>query len=308
LEANISQNRKWLEAQIAEPNIVKSNRPTPNDQGPPKRGRPAVYSNSAERARAWRIRQKELLAKAKTSQSNIEIGQPEHFKEVSPPKIKNIVQAFDDSFRETIGGEEKAQRLRALCSNSANNVRTILAILHATPSSATPHSAIKELQYLQDTANFLDELHLFFSAKEKQTKKRKQSARVVAEQNQQKQVEALIHSLFCSDSPLPAAMDSNKVTSMAQQLLDFASPATQAKLAAKRGVMRCDFFLENKDLIARSLAVKNIPKLAGLIAQNKLYVPSRGIHYVFEGQSAYNQGWDDFVQFSDSQEQKSRSE
>ena len=288
---------------------MKPNDITPIGKTSPKRGRPAIYSSAAERARAWRSRQKELLAQTtqtiveRVVEINTETPQ-KRGKHATPvplvPQANKLIQSFDNSFQDIIGGEEKAKRLRILCATAANNVRTILSILNSTPSptlSSPQPSPQTELDYLLESANFLDELHQFFESKQHQAKRIKETARTTAAAAYKVKLQSIRMELFghISAGSTNLSMELHPAIQMAQHLLVFASKEIRNADALLRGLDHSDFSLEDSNALRRAIEKQDVEKISLLIAETKLSLGEKGHYWSYQNKSGYANGWEDFI-------------
>lgn len=105
-----------------------------------KRGRPGTYSSDAERARAWRQRQRELIAAAKTAEpvvvENVEVERivekrvPALAKSTKnahvTPNASNLFPLLKERFA-GYQGEENAKRFRTNAAKAATAAREILS-------------------------------------------------------------------------------------------------------------------------------------------------------------------------------------
>ena len=129
---------------------------------PRKRGRPATYTSDAERARAWRQRQRDLVADAKNQLSSEHVSHARKNTSSSikhPPLLASTLIPAMQKELDLYGGEAKAKRLRIQTASAANTVRTILAIVKYAEQSQSEHQST-----LDNMLHFFNDLHAYFES------------------------------------------------------------------------------------------------------------------------------------------------
>ena len=167
------------------------------DQEQPKRGRgrPGTYASAAERARAWRQRQKELIAQAQqpaapiiiekvvekivekrveviADRNNTPLANKTHARTHGnapgrAPDAGRLIPLLQPKFG-AYGGEDRAKRLRSNAARAASTARDILGMF----ASYEPIPEA-EKNFLEQAANFFDRLNAGFEVAQRDAKTKK---------------------------------------------------------------------------------------------------------------------------------------
>lgn len=262
------------------------------------RGRPGTYATAADRAKAWRARQKELIAEAQKPVEPVIVEKVvERVVEKRIPAAKaNVAKAPDASklfpFMESrfkgFGGEDNAKRFRTNAAKAATAARDVLALLQSD-YSVTPIPET-ERAFLQQVAWFFDSLNGSFEVAQRKAKSLAAKAEREAKEKFEAQIKACILEMFGS-TPDPAA-----VLAMAQDCLEFDKVA-DGLLKAQFRVDRAYFFLHHEYNIKAAIRENNVPKMTRTLAETRLDIGDRGRRWMDGEESRYTAGWNDFVEY-----------
>ncbi|MDP3156559.1 MAG: hypothetical protein Q8N23_28060, partial [Archangium sp.] len=189
-----------------------------------KRGRPAIYSSDAERAKAWRQRQRELIEAAKTAKPIIveKIVEVERIVEKQVPvpaktvkKVRGIPNAstlFPLLKERFTGyqGEENAKRFRTNAAKAATAAREILSL--AQRGGVVPQV---EEDFLRQAAQFFEHLNGIFHNAQAGAKRAAVKAEVERQAKHEARIKELVALTFGA-SPVAA-----EVLAMGEALLRF---------------------------------------------------------------------------------------
>jgi hypothetical protein len=201
-----------------------------------KRGRPATYSSDAERAKAWRQRQRDLVDAAKSAQPVI-VEKPVFVEKIveiervvekrvptsaksankarGVPNASNLFPLLKERFT-GYQGEENAKRFRTNAAKAATAAREILSL--AQRGGVVPQV---EEDFLRQAAQFFEHLNGIFHNAQAGAKR----AAVKAEAERKAKHEAKIKELVVlTFGTTPVAAD---VLAMGQRLLEFDKAAPE---------------------------------------------------------------------------------
>lgn len=275
------------------------------DERQPKRspGRPATYANPAERARAWRQRQKDLIAQAQQPAEPVIIEKVVEkivVKQVEVPAEKSIptrtnkrshlearklFPALQNEFG-TYGGEAKAKRLRVNAAKAASTAREILGMLQYKVDAPDEEKA-----FLQDVAHFFEAMNGLFQGAQGQAKRDKAKADAEFEARREARIAEAIRLTFGENSNL------EQITRVATTLQGFASRESREAEARRRGVDRVFFFINREYEFKAALNSKDPKKIAREIAEVRLEAGERGRVWKDKEEICYSPGWQDYLDF-----------
>lgn len=189
-----------------------------------KRGRPGTYSSDAERARAWRQRQRELIAAAKTAEPLIvekvvEVERIVEKRVPSPlkttkkahvePNASNLFPLLKERFT-GFQGEGNAKRFRTNAAKAASAAREILSL--AQRGGTVPQV---EEDFLRQAAQFFEHLNGIFHNAQAGAKRAAANAEAERKAKHEAKIKELVVLTF-GESPAAA-----EVLAMGEALLRF---------------------------------------------------------------------------------------
>lgn len=261
-----------------------------------KRGRPATYSSDSERAKAWRQRQRELIAAAKAAEPVVveKIVEVERIVEKRvpvparsaktahvAPNASNLFPLLKERFT-GYQGEDNAKRFRTNAAKAATAAREILSL--AQRGGTVPQV---EEDFLRQAAQFFEHLNgIFHNA---QAGAKRAAAKAEAERNakHEARIKELVALTFGAS---PAAAD---VLAMGEALLRFDKEA--GEWLGKRFKVEKAFVSVYRDYeLRRAVRDADVAKLARELAENRLEIGERGRRWQNGEESGYAAGWADF--------------
>lgn len=269
------------------------------------RGRPGTYASAADRARAWRLRQKDLIAQAqhpaepviiekvveKIIEKRVEIPVDR-----SPPRARGKVATNAPDASRLIpllqpkfgayGGEDKAKRLRSNAARAASTAREILGMFAAyEPIPET------EKTFLEQAARFFDQLNTGFEVAQRGAKKAKAKADADFQAKREARIADTIRQTF------GPTLDLAEVRATAEALQAFASREAGDAEAKRRGVSRVYFFITREFELRAALKANDVQKIAREVAEIRLAAGEHGRAWKDQDELCYNAGWADFIKF-----------
>lgn len=277
------------------------------DQEQPKRGRgrPGTYASAADRARAWRQRQKDLIAQAqqpaepviiekvveKIIEKRVEVpvdrDTPRQRSKApdSTPDASRLIPLLQPKFS-TYGGEERAKRLRTNAARAASTARDILNMFGTWEQ--IPDA---EKTYLEQAARFFDQLNAGFEVAQRGAKRAKAKADAEYQAKREAKIAEIIHQTF------GAKLNLAEVRATAEALLAYASREVCDQNARLHGVDRV-FFIITRELELRAALKNNDPqKIAREVAEIRLGFDEHGRIWKDRDETYYSAGWADFLKF-----------
>lgn len=280
-----------------------------SDQEQPKRGRgrPGTYTSAAERARAWRQRQKDLIAQAQQPAEPViveKIVEIEKLVEVpvdrsqapagakagrsrpgTAPNANKLLPLLQPKFG-AYGGEERAKRLRTNAAKAASTAREILDLFSAW--EPIPEA---EKTFLEQAARFFEALNAGFEDAQHGAKKAKAKAAAEFTAKREAQIAEIIRLTFGD------TLDQEQTRATAEALQAFASRDTCAAEAQRRGVDRAYFFITRDYELSAALKSGDAQKIAREVAEIRLEAGERGRTWKDREETCYSAGWSDFLKF-----------
>lgn len=275
-----------------------------NQEQTKRRGRPGIYSSAAERARAWRQRQKDMIAQAqqpveplviekvveKIIEKVVEVPAVERSKPARAgkriaPQASTLFAALQDSFG-NYGGEERAKRLRVNAAKVASTAREILRMLDRKANVPDTEQA-----FLRDVAEFFEEMNgLFHGA---QGKAKFTHAKALAESNAKReaQISEAIRLTFGE------TLNLTEIRATAEALRVYASNKELDAEAKRKGVDRVDFFINRPTELKAALTSNDASQIAREVAEIRLEAGERGYAWNNRDKPCYRAGWEDFAIF-----------
>lgn len=271
-----------------------------DESGRRKRGRPGTYSSDAERAKAWRQRQRELIQAAKTAQPVVveKIVEVERIVEkpvpvLVPAKAAQKARGVPDASKlfpllsvsfTRYKSEENARRFRTNAAKAATAARDILDL--AQYWGTVPPA---EADFLRQVAKFFDDLNQIFQGAQEGAKR----AAAKAEAERKAEHEAKIRELVTLTCGTAQAAE---VLAMGEALLRFAKDAPKW-LGKRFKVERADFIPHRHYELATALRRADAAKVARELAENCLEMGERGRKWKDGGVTGYYVGWDNFEEY-----------
>jgi hypothetical protein len=266
------------------------------------RGRPATYVNAAERARAWRQRQRDLIAQAqlpaapvvieKIIEKIIEIPVGQNLSKIhrgkssaAVPDANKLVDVLKSKFA-GYGGVEQAKKLRVNVARAANTSREILAMFDAR--ERIPET---EKVFLEQACRFFEQLNAVFEVSQHSAKLAKTKADAENQAKHEARIAEAIRLTFGEK------LDLAKVTTTAENLLAFASREVCAAEANRRGVDRAFFFITRDNELRRALKIADVARIAKEVAEVRLDVAESGRRWKDGEEVCYSGGWQDFMNY-----------
>lgn len=259
------------------------------------RGRPGTYANSADRARAWRQRQKDLIAQARVQPEPVVVEKIVE-KVIEVPavssgshKSKGGAQLQASRLRAILrdrfsgfGGEDDAKRLRTNTSKVAGTAREILRMLDRKADFP-----VVEYEFLREVADFFESLSAQFEVAQRGAKQ--DSARRETEYKAQREAELseIVRTLF--GQPI----DPDRVRAIAAAMLACSDVRYRESEAKRLGVDRVYFGINDPRGFQYALSSDNISRVARLVAESRLSLEEKGQYSQYRGKSYYDLGWSD---------------
>lgn len=253
---------------------------TPTDSGKRPRGRPKVHASNAERARAWRERQKQLLEEATTP---------------TPPVIIEKVVERIPSAKGSHDHENSADARKlvpGLADYSQDSLKSLMTNLSRTRSTlqdmyraAERARATTELDFLQRQLDFVDEMRrqaeILHRSKAANAKQRAD--------DYERSLERTSEELF-GKTP-----DRAHILTMALHLVRFGKKEGTDFLCRKYGNVKSD--IDIQFVSEKELERWNDARLMRFVASTKKAMPERPWSASLDGIRYYSPGWDDFKAF-----------
>ena len=261
-----------------------------------KRGRPGTYSSDAERARAWRQRQRDLIAAAKSAEPVVveKIVEVERIVEkhvpapAKPTKNAHVTPDASKLFpllKERFTGhqgEESAKRFRTNAAKAASAAREILSL--AQRSGTIPQA---EADFLRQAAQFFEHLNGIFHNAQAGAKRAAAKAEVERKAKHEARIKELVALTFGTS---PVAAD---VLATGEALLRFDKEANDW-LCKRFKVDKAYVFVYRDYQLKSALRSGDAAKVAREIAENRQEIGERGRRWQDGEQSGYSAGWADF--------------
>ena len=271
-----------------------------------KRTKRAVYATDADRARAWRQRQKVLIAAAaraaepiiieKTVEKVVEriverpVPLPAKTAKVRIPKSEPSADRLFPLLKERFtgyGGEEKAKRFRTNAAKASTTAREVLSLL----SYGNGQAPEAEREFLQQAAAFFERLNAMFQTAQVGAKRAAAKAEAEFQAKREARLQETIAGTF-GDRPDPA-----KVLDTAAKLLEF-DKAADGWLKEKHDVVRGYVFLHREYALRHAIQRQDAAKAAREVAEARIEIGERGHCWKDDnGVAKYSAGWADFEDY-----------
>jgi len=277
------------------------------------RGRPGTYASAADRARAWRQRQKDLIAQAqqpaepvivekvveKIVEKVVEVHVDRNIPPLaskatartrgkasgSAPDAGRLIPLLQPKFG-VYGGEERAKRLRSNAARAASTARDILNMFNTWEQ--IPEA---EKIFLDQAARFFDKLNAGFEVAQRGAKQAKVKADAEYKAKREAQIAQTIRQTFGE------TLDLAEVRATAEAMQVYASREIGNTEAKRRGVDRAYFFINREFELRAALKSNDAQKIAREVAEVRMEAGERGRTWKDRDETCYNAGWSDFVEF-----------
>mgnify|MGYP001337614534 CR=1 FL=1 len=270
------------------------------------RGRPGTYANAAERARAWRQKQRDLIASArapiepvivekiveKLVERIIEKPAPAFSvrtktkaKTTKAPDASALFPLLQERFK-GFHGEENAKRFRVNAAKAATVARDVLQ-LFGNDDSSIPEV---ERAFLHQTAQFFDHLNGIFTNAQAGAKNAKIKAVKEYKAKHEEQIKAVMCALF-GHSP-----DLSALKATGEALLAF-NKVAGAWLSNRYGVDKGYLFLARDYELRSAVRLGDATKIARELAEVRIEIGDKGRRWTDRDESCYAAGWADFEEY-----------
>ena len=265
------------------------------------RGRPATYASAVERAKAWRMRQKALIAQASASVPAAEPVVIEKIieKPVFLPAEKSPRRSKPDAVASKLvplikqrltgyGSEQRAKTLRANAARVSTTARELLDLL-ATDWRGSGIDA-PEKAFLENVERFFLMLNSTFENAQLEAKA---ASAKQARQQQQRHEHELREMAVKTLGKTPTL---ELARALANDLLMFET-AADAWLVKKLRVDRGRFHVNRSYEINKANRANDLAALLREIAEIRLEAGERGRQYTYQDEQCYAAGWAEFEQW-----------
>jgi len=277
-----------------------------DNQVQPKRGRgrPGTYANASERAKAWRQKQKDLIAQAQKPADPVIVEKVVEVERVVEKIVRIPVAAPVSSRRPSkqpdaeklfpilrtrfngFKGEENAKRFRTNAARAATSARDIISLVQ-DGGAVVPEI---EREFLQTAAFFFDRLNGVFASAQVNAKAKKAKAEREYKAKQEADIKAKILDTF---GPTP---DPESVLAMAEDLLVF-DKAAHDYLTAKHHVDKAHVFVQRHYELRNAIRNQDPLKAARHLAEVRIEIDEHGRHWKQSDENSYAAGWQDFIEY-----------
>lgn len=263
-----------------------------------KRGRPGTYANAAERARAWRERQKSLLATLNAQAREPKIlekivekpiyisrREPENNPQIVQAQVSKIIPIIREHLIGNRNGIDRARALRSNATRVATLAKDLLSFVHS------------DARTVETEKIFLRDVERFFSALSGALENTQVAVRVASVARDRAEVKRheerlanLVVQIF-GHSPL----DSD-VISLAEKLLAFEADSN-SWLVKRYQVDRGLFFIARSSEFETAFRTNDIKKMMREAAYVRMDIGERGQRIEYDNSLRYVAGWEDFVRW-----------
>lgn len=261
-----------------------------------KRGRPPTYSSDAERAKAWRQRQRDLIKAAKMAEPVVveKIIEVERIVEKraqvpakatkgthAVPNASNLFPVLKERFT-GYKGEENAKRFRTNAARAASAAREILAL--SMRGGVVPQA---EEEFLRQAAQFFEHLNGIFHNAQAGAKRAAAKAEAERKAKHEAKIKELIDKTF---GTAPVAAD---VQATGEALLQFEKDAGDW-LRKRFKVEKAYVHLCREYELRSAVRSGATAKIAREIAENRHEIGECGRRWQNGEEAGYSAGWVDF--------------
>lgn len=274
--------------------------------GSKKRTKRAVYETDAARARAWRQRQKDLIAAAskraepviveKIVEKVVErivdrpVSVPAPEKKARIPKSEPSADRLLPILKERFAGsrgEESAKRFRTNAAKAATTAREVLSLI------SYGHGQIPEVEreFLQASAAFFDRLNGMFQTAQAGAKRAAAKAEAEYKAKHEAKLRETVAATFGKNPDAAAVLET------AARLLEFDKAAGEW-LRRKRLVSRGYVLLPREYELRSAIRQGDAAKVAREVAEVRIEIGERGRRWRDDaGDENYAAGWADFEEY-----------
>lgn len=257
------------------------------------RGRPGTYASAAERARAWRQRQKDLIDQAqkpvvveRVVERVVEVKVPVQTKATGKtvtPDPATLIPILKNRLVGSYGGEAEAKRLRINCARAASTAQDVLSLVNA---ALIPPA---ERAFLEQVCRFFDAMNEGFEVAQRGAKRAKAKADAEYKAKHKALVEETVRKTFGD------TLNPETVRATALAALEFSSKETRLAEAKRLGVDRAYFFINREYDLRAALKRENVQEIARELAELRLDIAERGRRWIDSHEEAcHTAGWEDF--------------
>ena len=271
-----------------------------------RRTKRAVYATDADRARAWRQRQKELIAAASKPAETMIVERVvekvvEQIKETpvampakaakaripkSEPSADRLLPILKERFA-GYRGEESAKRFRTNAAKAATTAREVLSLI----SYGYGEIPEAEREFLQRTAAFFERLNGMFQTAQAGAKRAAAKAEAEFQAKHEAKLREAIAATF-GPGPDPVA-----VLAVAAKLLEF-DKAADEWLKERHHVGRGYLFLHREYDLRSAVQRQDAAKAGRVVAEARIDLGERGRRWRDDdGDEKYAAGWADFEEY-----------
>jgi len=276
------------------------------------RGRPGTYTNAAERARAWRQRQKALIAQAQQAAEPVIVEKvvekviekvvhvpappitatptpktPAKTRSKAPsgaPDATRLLNHFQNRF--SAYGADRAKRLRSNAARASNTARELLAMFDQWETEPATEKA-----FLAQVVQFFDRLNEGFEVTQHNARRAAEQAEKAMLAKHETRIKEAIRDSFGN------VLDLEHVRATAAALQTFASRETQAAEAQRHGVDRSYFFIPREYELCAALKNGDAARIAREVAEARLEAGELGRTWKDKETLCYSAGWCDFLNY-----------
>ena len=259
------------------------------------RGRPGTYANAADRAKAWRQRQRDLIAIAKQPSKPVIIEKVVEKLVSLPtsakanraisraPDASNLFPALRERFK-GFKGEENAKRFRVNAARAATTARDVLALVS---SGQIPET---ENEFLHQAAQFFDDLNYIFVNAQAGAKHAKLVTEKESKARHDEKIKATVQALF-GQNP-----DTKQVFATANALIEFDEVANEW-LVKRYRVIRGYLFIQRICELKSVIRGGDWNSIAMELAEIRVDIGEKGSRFMNHDDLCYSAGWVDFEEY-----------
>jgi hypothetical protein len=259
------------------------------------RGRPGTYANAADRAKAWRQRQRDLIAIAHQPVEPVIIEKvvEKPVRHPSSAKANRIISKAPDAsnlfpaLRECFTGykgEESAKRFRVNAARAATTARDVLALVSQREVPET------ETEFLRQAAQFFDHLNSLFINAQAGAKLAKIKAEKESRAKHDERIKTMVHALF-GQNP-----DPSQVIATANSLIEFEKVADE-RLVKRYRVTRGYILINRIYELKSAIRAGDWKLVAKELAEIRIDIGEKGSRFTNHDDPCYSAGWGDFEDY-----------
>ncbi len=259
------------------------------------RGRPGTYANAADRAKAWRQRQRDLIAIAQQPVEPVIIEKvvEKPVRTPSSAKANRIISKAPDAsnlfpaLRERFtgyNGEENAKRFRVNAARAATTARDVLALVSQREVPET------ETEFLRQAAQFFDHLNSLFINAQAGAKRAKIKAEKESRAKHDEKIKTMVQALFGLNP------DPSQVLATANALIEFEKVAGD-RLVKRYRVTRGYILINRSYELKSAIRAGDWKLVAKELAEIRVDIGEKGSRFTNHDDPCYSAGWGDFEEY-----------